>query len=64
MPGKGMVAPRAGGPAIKGAPTGRKPRRPSSPQVQEEDKIQALKVQKGGLILPTRITERQYDRDD
>ena len=64
MPGKGMVAPRAGGPAIKGAPTGRKPRRPNSLRGPEEDKIQVLKVQKGRLTLPARVKERQYDRDD
>ena len=64
MPGKGMVAPKAGEPVIKGAPARRKPRRPNSPQGQEEDEIQVLKVQKGRLTLPARDKERQYDRDD
>ena len=61
---KGMVAPKAGEPAIKGAPAGRKPRRPNSPWGPEEDEIQVLKVQKGGLTLPMRVKERQYERDD
>ena len=47
-----MVKPKAGGAAIQGAPAGRKPHRPSSPRGREEDKIQVLKVQKGGLTLP------------
>ena len=59
MPGKGMVAPKAGEPALKGAPAGRKPRRPNSPQGQEEDKIQVLRVQSGGLTLPARVKERR-----
>ena len=59
-----MVAPKTGGPAPKGAPAGRKPRHPSSPWGQEEDEIQVLKVQKGGLTLPARVKERQYNRDD
>ena len=49
-----MVTPKAGGAAIQGAPTGRKPCRPSSPRGPEGDKIQMLKVQKGGLTLPAR----------
>ena len=58
------MAPKAGGAANQGAPGGRKPRRPSSPGGPEEDEIQVVKVQKGGLTLPTRVKERQYDRDD
>ena len=61
---KGMVAPNAGEPAFKGAPAGRKPRHPNSTRGPEEVKIQVLKVQKGGLTLPVRVKERQYDRDD
>ena len=63
-PGKGMLAPKAGKPAIKGAPAGRKPHRPSSPWGPEEDEIQVLKVQKGRLTLPARVKEKQSDRDD
>ena len=62
--GKGAVAPKAGEAATQGAPTGRKPRRPSSPRGPDEDKIQVVKVQQGGLTLPARVKERQYDRDD
>ena len=64
MLGKGVVNPKVGGAVIQGAPTGRKPRRPCSPPGPEEDKIQVLKVQRGGLTLPARVKERQYDRDD
>ena len=46
------------------APTAWKPRHPSSPRGPEEDEIQVLKVQKGGLTLPARVKERQYDWDD
>ena len=59
-----LAAPRTGGQAAKGAPAGRKAHRPSSLRGQEEDEIQVLKVQKGGLTLPARVKERQYDRDD
>ena len=59
-----MVAPKAGEPAIKGAPARRKLRRPNSPRGPEEHEIQVLKVQKGGLTLPSRVKDRQYDRDD
>ena len=62
--GKGVVAPKAGGLATKGAPARRKHHRPSGPRGQEEDEIQVLKVQKGGLTLPARVKERQNDRDD
>ena len=58
------MAPKAGEAATQGASTGRKPRRPSSPRGPDEDKIQVVKVQKGGLTLPARVKERQYDRDD
>ena len=37
------------------------PQQPSGP---EEDEIQVVKVQKGGLTLPARVKERQYERDD
>ena len=62
--GKGVVAPKVGGPATRGAPTGRKPRSPSGPRGQEEDEVQVLKVQKSGLTLRARVKEREYDRDD
>ena len=64
VPGKGVVNPKVGGAAIQGAPARRKPRCPCSPRGPEEDKIQVLKVQKGGLTLPARVKERQYDRDN
>ena len=49
-------------PRLEGA--GRKPRRPSSPRDPDEDEIQVVKVQQGGLTLPTRVKERPYERDD
>ena len=58
------MAPKAGEAATQGAPTGRKPRRPNSPRGPEEDEIQVVKVQQGGLTLPTRVKERLYDKDD
>ena len=60
-PGKGAVAPKAGEAATQVAPTGRKPHCPNSPRGPDEDEIQVVKVQKGGLTLPTRVKERQYD---
>ena len=63
-PGKGGVAPKAGEAATQGAPAGRKPRHPSSPRGPEEEEIQVVKVQKGGLTLPARVKDRQYDQDD
>ena len=63
-PGKGAVAPKAGEAAAHGAPTWKKPHRPSSPRDQDKDEIQVVKVQQGGLTLPTRIKERPYERDD
>ena len=60
----GVVAPKTWGPVTKGAPAGRKLHRPSSPRGREEEEIQVLKVEKGGLTLPARVKERQYDRDD
>ena len=59
-----MVTPKAGGAAIQGAPTGRKPCRPSSPRGPEGDEIQVLKVQKSGLTLLARVKERHFDRDN
>ena len=61
--GKGVVTPKAGGPATRGAPARRKPRRPGGPRGLEEDEVQVLKVQKGGLTLPPRVKERQYDQE-
>ena len=58
------MAPKAGEAATQVAPTGRKPHRPSSPQGPDEDEIQVVKVEKGGLTLPARVKERQYDQDD
>ena len=63
-PGKGAVAPKTGEATTQGAPARRQPRFPSSPQGPDEDEIQVVKVQKGGLTLPARVKERQYDRDD
>ena len=63
-PGKGAVAPKAGEATTLGAPTLRKPHCPNSPRSLDEDEIQVVKVQKGGLTLPARVKERQYDRDD
>ena len=63
-PGKGAVAPKAGEAATQGAPAGRKSHRPNSPRGPDEDEIQVVKVQKGGLTLPARVKERQYDQDD
>ena len=62
--GKGAVAPKAREAATPGATAGRKPRRSSSPQGPDDDQIQVVKVQKGGLTLPARVKEKQYDRDD
>ena len=62
--GKGAVAPKAGDAATQGASNGRKPHCPSSPRGPDEDKIQVVKVQQGGLTLPTRVKERLYERDD
>ena len=62
--GKGAVAPKAGEAATQGASAERKPRRPSSPRGPDEDEIQVVKVQQGGLTLPTRVKERPYERDD
>ena len=58
------MAPKAGEAATQGAPAGRKPCHPSSPRGPDEDEIQVVKVQQGGLTLPARVKERQYDRDD
>ena len=58
------MAPKAGEATTQGAPTGRKPRHPSSPRGLDEDKIQVVKVQQGGLTLPARVKERLYDKDD
>ena len=63
-PGKGAVAPKAGEAAAQGAPTGKKPHCPSSPRDPDEDEIQVVKVQQGGLTLPTRVKERPYEWDD
>ena len=63
-PGKGAVAPKTGEATTQGAPAGRKPRHPSSPRGLDEDEIQVVKVQQGGLTLPARVKERQYDWDD
>ena len=60
-PGKGVVAPQAGEAATQGASAGKKPRRPSSPRDPDGDEIQVVKVQQGGLTLPTRVKERQYE---
>ena len=51
--GKGTVAPTGGG-----AAAGKKSRRPSSPWDQEEDKVQVVKVQPGGVTMPMRVKER------
>ena len=56
------MAPKAGEAATQGAPVGRKPHCPNSPWGPEDDEIQVVKVQKGGLTLPARVKERQYDR--
>ena len=58
------MAPKAGEAATQRAPVGRNPRCPNSPRGPEDDEIQVVKVQKGGLTLPARVKERQYDRDD
>ena len=63
-PGKGAVAPKAGEATAQGAAAGKKPRRPSSPRDLDGDEIQVVKVQQGGLTLPTRVQERPYERDD
>ena len=63
-PGNGAGAPKAGEAAAQAASAGWKPHRPSSPRGPEEDKIQVVKVQKGGMTLPARVKERQYDQDD
>ena len=58
------MAPKAGEAPAHGAPTWKKPHRPSSPRDPDKDEIQVVKVQQGGLTLPTRIKERPYERDD
>ena len=58
------MAPKAGEAAAQGASAGKKPRRPSSPRDPDEDEIQVVKVQPGGLTLPTRVKERPYERDN
>ena len=63
-PGKGTVAPTAGEAAAQGASAGKKPHRYSSPRDPDEDEIQVVKVQPGGLTLPMRVKEKQYERDD
>ena len=59
--GKGTVGPTGGGAATQGAAAGMKPHRPSSPQDQEEDEVQVVKVQTGGVTLPMRVKERPYE---
>ena len=63
-PGKGAGAPKAGEAATQGASPGRKPRHPSSPRDPDEDEIQVVKVQQGGLTLPMRVKKRQYEQDN
>ena len=58
------MAPKAGEAATQGASAGKKPHCPSSPRDPDEDEIQVVKVQPGGLTLPTRVKEKQYERDD
>ena len=63
-PGKGAMASKAGETAAQGAAAGKKLRRPTSLRDPDEDEIQVVKVQQGGLTLPTRVKERPYERDD
>ena len=58
------MAPKAGEAATQGASAGKKPHCPSSPRDPDEDEIQVVKVQPGGLTLPTRVKEKQCERDD
>ena len=55
---RGWSPPKLGGLATRGVPAGRKPCHPSGPPGQEEDEVPVLKV------LPARVKERQYDRDE
>ena len=63
-PGKGTAVPTGGWAAAQGAAAGKKPHCPSSPRGLEEDEIQVVKVQPGGVTLPMRVKERPYERDD
>ena len=62
--GKGTAAPTGVGATAQGSAAGKKPHRPSSPQDQEEDEVQGVKVQPGSVTLPTRVKEQRYERDD
>ena len=55
---------KAGEAAAQGTAAGKKPRCPNSPGDPDDDEIQVVKVQQGGLTLPTRVKERPYERDD
>ena len=61
--GKGTTAPTGVGATAQGSAAGKKPHRPSSPRDQEEDEVQVVKVQTGGVTLPMRVKERPYERD-
>ena len=65
-PRKTRPAPRKGAMSSKAgeAAAGKKPRCPNSPGDPDDDEIQVVKVQQGGLTLPTRVKERPYERDD
>ena len=53
--GKGTAVPTGGGAAAQGVTAGKKPHRPSSPRGPEEDEIQVVRVQPGGVTLPMRV---------